>query len=198
MFRYLCPRCKKSMSAQDGEAGSKLDCPHCGQRILVPTPPQPPKPPINKTTLGQLEDNRGKKTVIGTLDDDLVPTVEPALPQGGLEPVPAMPKVILVETVDKADDNPWAALNEDEPERPVRRRRKSKWSCPYCDSTEAPIIRRQVGAVGWVMFAVLLLFFFPLCFLGLMMTDENEYCADCGSKLRTRGQAFGFPGSSVQ
>jgi len=45
---------------------------------------------------------------------------------------------------------------------------------------------------------VLLLFFFPLCFLGLMMTDENEYCADCGSKLRTRGQAFGFPGSSVQ
>ena len=46
MIRYRCPRCQKPLTAQDNEAGSKKNCPHCEQRVQIPAPPPP-----NKTML---------------------------------------------------------------------------------------------------------------------------------------------------
>jgi DNA-directed RNA polymerase subunit RPC12/RpoP len=50
MVRYLCPMCKKVLTANDAEAGGKLDCPQCGQRLEVPAPP------LNKTILGEIQE----------------------------------------------------------------------------------------------------------------------------------------------
>src|SRR4051794_34939084 len=39
MIRFACPKCKAVLECPDDEAGSKMGCPHCGQRLQIPTPP---------------------------------------------------------------------------------------------------------------------------------------------------------------
>lgn len=53
MISYSCPKCKTFLTAIDGDAGSKVQCPKCGQRLQIPRPPAP----VNKTVLGTLEPN---------------------------------------------------------------------------------------------------------------------------------------------
>ena len=48
MLRFACTRCKFALQAPDTAGGSKLNCPQCGQRLRIPTPPP------NKTTLAPL------------------------------------------------------------------------------------------------------------------------------------------------
>ncbi len=52
MIRFQCPACQKVLKVVDGGAGRKINCPKCGQRMLVPAPAQPTA--ANKTMLGQL------------------------------------------------------------------------------------------------------------------------------------------------
>jgi ribosomal protein S27E len=49
MIRISCPRCKQVMVCKDREAGNKLHCPKCGQRLQLPIPPKA------KTVLAKLE-----------------------------------------------------------------------------------------------------------------------------------------------
>src|SRR5438094_6813316 len=46
MLRFCCPACKNVLSTPPEQAGTKINCPRCGQRLLVPQP--------NKTLLGAL------------------------------------------------------------------------------------------------------------------------------------------------
>ncbi len=64
-----------------------------------------------------------------------------------------------------------------------RRRRYSPFECPYCGSREKPELKKETATVGWIMFAVLLLFFFPLCWLGIFMRETWEACWECGRKV---------------
>jgi DNA-directed RNA polymerase subunit RPC12/RpoP len=48
MIHYRCPRCKVLLRSPDRDAGAKLACPQCGQRLQVPSPPP------NKTLLAPL------------------------------------------------------------------------------------------------------------------------------------------------
>jgi DNA-directed RNA polymerase subunit RPC12/RpoP len=50
MITFRCPTCKAFLNQHDDQAGKKMPCPSCGQRLLVPTPP----PARNKTVLGEL------------------------------------------------------------------------------------------------------------------------------------------------
>ena len=50
MIRFLCPSCKSILDQPDDRAGEKLPCPRCSQRLQVPAAP---RPPLNKTVLGQ-------------------------------------------------------------------------------------------------------------------------------------------------
>lgn len=68
----------------------------------------------------------------------------------------------------------------DEPRRRPRRRRRG---CPECGSKEPPVSRWKVSATGWVLFAVLLLFCFPLFWIGLLITEEQRECYDCGARI---------------
>jgi DNA-directed RNA polymerase subunit RPC12/RpoP len=67
------------------------------------------------------------------------------------------------------------------PERPRRRRRRFR--CPYCDSSELPIETRRVSSAGWTIFVIFLLFFLPLFWIGLLITEPETRCYDCRRRL---------------
>lgn len=55
--------------------------------------------------------------------------------------------------------------------------------CPHCGSPEPAVRQRKVSTAGWVVFSLLLVFCFPLCFLGLLITEESLQCGMCGTRL---------------
>jgi DNA-directed RNA polymerase subunit RPC12/RpoP len=76
---------------------------------------------------------------------------------------------------------PPPAQLEDERRRPRRERRG--FECPYCGCDSPPARRSEVSATGWVILVVMLLFCFPLFFIGLFIKDEYRVCRDCGTRL---------------
>jgi hypothetical protein len=62
-------------------------------------------------------------------------------------------------------------------------RRRSEDECPYCGNTDPPVIRQQISQSGWIMFAVMMFFCWPLFWIGLLMTEDYLACGDCGRKL---------------
>ena len=55
--------------------------------------------------------------------------------------------------------------------------------CPYCKAKAPPFVRSKVSAAGWVFFVVVLILFFPLCWIGLFIRDDYYVCARCGMVL---------------
>lgn len=71
---------------------------------------------------------------------------------------------------------------------PAKRRRPRAdddrgFRCPYCRSPEFPVTRSKISTGGWVVFATMILFCFPLFWIGLLMTESYRECADCGMKV---------------
>jgi transposase-like protein len=67
--------------------------------------------------------------------------------------------------------------------RPPRRRGSRRWSeryeCPECGCDEYPYRTTAISETGWILFAVLLVTFFPLFWIGLLMTEPRWVCPDC-------------------
>ena len=85
---------------------------------------------------------------------------------------------------DRDDDDD----DDDYDDRPSRRsssRRGSRrgFECPYCGYDGSPRTNSHISGAGWAVFIVLLLVFFPLCWIGLLMKDTYRVCGDCGAKL---------------
>jgi lipopolysaccharide-induced tumor necrosis factor-alpha factor len=76
---------------------------------------------------------------------------------------------------------------DDRPSRRRSRRRKPSMrfgsTCKACGSDAPPVHRSQISPTGWVVFVIMLLFCWPLFFIGLMMKEEYSVCADCGARL---------------
>ncbi len=74
---------------------------------------------------------------------------------------------------------------EEYDDRPSRRRRRGGIGCPYCGSTERPRTTEEISTTGWVLFAVLVMLCWPLCWIPLISCKEQRrYCMDC------RGQIY--------
>jgi hypothetical protein len=56
------------------------------------------------------------------------------------------------------------------------------YACPNCRSSLPPIINTRISTGGWVTFAILLVLFFPLCWVGLFSKTSYRYCGQCGIK----------------
>lgn len=56
------------------------------------------------------------------------------------------------------------------------------YTCPYCRSPMPPLTSTRVSTGGWVTFVVLLLLFFPLCWIGFFSKTSYQYCGQCGVK----------------
>jgi hypothetical protein len=79
---------------------------------------------------------------------------------------------------DEDDEDDFSDLR-----RSSRRRRRSEYECPHCGCPDEPVSRQQVSPAGWVTFAVMLAFCWPLCWIGLLMNEDYLACGDCGRKL---------------
>ena len=54
--------------------------------------------------------------------------------------------------------------------------------CPQCRSQLYPRTTRQISTGGWIVFAVLLVTFFPLFWIGLLIKDDVRVCPICNYK----------------
>lgn len=200
MIRYRCPKCRKALAAEDREAGAKLNCPHCSQRLQVPIPPPP-----SKTMLGTLDDEPNK-TVLGKLEGEgaAAPPVyagqAPPVPRTIVvptEPLPADPPARSPEQPQEVDDDRPRVRrrsrrgdddDDDDYDRPRRRRREGR-PCPRCGCTDYP---RQVTKFGGASIALLIIgiFFWPLILVAFFIQEKWEACPDCGEKLRQIGTGF--------
>jgi hypothetical protein len=62
------------------------------------------------------------------------------------------------------------------------------WRCPFCGGGGGlPLEQRKVSTGGWIVFVVLLLCCFPLCFIGLTMKRTTTRCRQCGTILSGGG-----------
>ena len=55
--------------------------------------------------------------------------------------------------------------------------------CPNCMSTYLPRVERRISTAGWITFAALLVFFFPLFWIGLLIKEDVMICQSCNTKL---------------
>ena len=58
--------------------------------------------------------------------------------------------------------------------------------CPFCSHEGPPNIKKELSGGGWVLFVVLLLLCFPLCWLPFVIDgckNEIRKCASCGCKM---------------
>lgn len=130
-----------------------MPCPHCTQRIQIPMPPVPEP---QKAT---------QKTVLANLEEPLV-ELSPVQPPPFEQPPPHQERVR-----DYDDDD----------ERP--RRYAGRFRCVYCGTNSPPYFEKRISPSGWVVFVVLLLFCFPLFFIGLLIQEDYRVCSRCGIKI---------------
>lgn len=56
------------------------------------------------------------------------------------------------------------------------------FNCPRCNSQLFPRISRQISTAGWIVFAALLITFFPLFWIGFLIKEEVRICPVCNFK----------------
>jgi DNA-directed RNA polymerase subunit M/transcription elongation factor TFIIS len=82
--------------------------------------------------------------------------------------------------------------DEDELHRKPARRRK-RFECPRCGSRDRPIEKSEISQTGWILFVVLLVVFWPLCFIGLFQKETYQACGECGARVgKKRSGSFSF------
>lgn len=101
--------------------------------------------------------------------------------------------VVNVEPVQPAPPEPRRRDDgfDDEDDRPRRSRRRryeddeqrSGFRCPFCKSDYPPRVRSKISTAGWVLFVILLLGCFPICWVGLLITENYRVCDECGINL---------------
>lgn len=57
------------------------------------------------------------------------------------------------------------------------------YNCPRCGSRVAPRMERKISNAGWIVFAVLLVTFFPLFWVGFLIKEEVPVCPICNLKM---------------
>lgn len=57
------------------------------------------------------------------------------------------------------------------------------YRCPACMSTYLPRLEKKISTGGWITFALLLVFFFPLFWIGLLMKEEMQVCPTCNNRV---------------
>jgi len=58
------------------------------------------------------------------------------------------------------------------------------YRCPNCMSQLLPKVERRISTAGWITFAVLLIAFFPLFWIGLLIKEDVHICPTCNTRLK--------------
>lgn len=57
------------------------------------------------------------------------------------------------------------------------------YRCPRCASQMPPKIVKRISTGGWITFAVLMVMFFPLFWIGLLIKEDVRICSVCNLKI---------------
>ena len=57
------------------------------------------------------------------------------------------------------------------------------YRCPRCMSNMLPRLERKISTGGWITFAVLLVAFFPLFWIGLLIKEDVHTCPACNMRV---------------
>lgn len=57
------------------------------------------------------------------------------------------------------------------------------YRCPRCGTQAIPRFERKVSTAGWIVFAVLMVAFFPLFWIGLLIKEPVPFCQVCNLRL---------------
>jgi DNA-directed RNA polymerase subunit RPC12/RpoP len=208
-MRFSCPSCSQPMQCPDDYAGKKAKCPKCAQKILVPTPP--PTSPIDIPGFGQNSTNKTTLGKIDTSPYPQTPATPINIPEFEFDKVdekPTPPPVPIAVPVSEVDVDHVDEFEFQPPKKVVRRRNRNdeyddeddeddgrrnrrsrrqssrrEFTCPYCGTNHSPRVRQKISAAGWIVFIILLFFCFPLCIVGIFITEDFRECSSCGIKI---------------
>lgn len=54
--------------------------------------------------------------------------------------------------------------------------------CPVCGTTAPPVVTKKISNEGWIVFAAMIIFCFPLFFIGLLMKQDVRVCSVCNAQ----------------
>jgi len=57
------------------------------------------------------------------------------------------------------------------------------YHCPRCSSQMLPKVVKKISTAGWIVFAVLMVMFFPLFWIGLLIKEDVRLCPVCNLKI---------------
>lgn len=57
------------------------------------------------------------------------------------------------------------------------------YRCPRCANRLFPKVVRRISTAGWVVFAVLMVAFFPLFWIGLLIKEDVRVCSICNARI---------------
>ena len=61
----------------------------------------------------------------------------------------------------------------------LMRQQLGGYHCPRCGTTALPITKTKISSGGWIVFVLMLIFCFPLFFIGLLMREDTRVCSVC-------------------
>jgi RNA polymerase subunit RPABC4/transcription elongation factor Spt4 len=114
----------------------------------------PPRPYSWKTDEYQVEDNRKQR----------------AQPFSQVQPI----------------GNSWTTNQSARPQPLVQQQPQNMaygYRCPNCSSQLMPRVVKRISTAGWIIFAVLMVVFFPLFWIGLLIKEEVRLCPACNSRV---------------
>lgn len=69
------------------------------------------------------------------------------------------------------------------PPQPMPQMQPLGYHCPRCGTTAPPKINKRISDGGWIVFVIMILFCFPLFWIGLLMKEEERVCSMCLAKI---------------
>lgn len=144
-----------------------VSCPTCGVRLKAP------------------DDSAGKTVKCPKCSGSMViPTAAPPLPPPVMIPPRPAYEPVDAEPADEPRPSRRSSsgrrqYDDDRPPPSGQRR----FRCPYCGSDAFPTTRSKISEAGWVVFVLLLVFCFPLFWIGLLIKESYRECTDCGMKI---------------
>jgi len=95
----------------------------------------------------------------------------------------APPPLPRRERDDDYDQLPRRRRRRDHGDDEYEEDRSDGWRCPFCRERSRMVQGSRISSAGWVTFVVLLIFCFPLFWIGLLIKEPYNSCASCGAKL---------------
>lgn len=164
----ICQNCGQSNSQESNF------CRFCGTRFGQKQPQtdyeiQTPKPYAWKTDEFQIEKKRYHQ-----------PNPRPTTHLNSIQHFPPPKPVPLMPT--PFGTNPDFAIQQQQhfhqPPIPVQ-----AYRCPRCFSQYPPRFERKISTAGWIVFAVLLITFFPLFWIGFLIKEDVRICPMCNLRV---------------